>query len=109
MSGKTIRVAKEGPLRDALKIAQANDWSAITVKGSKEFRREAYMIAAKQGMDVKGYCPSKLEKLEIDRTVRKLQERAVKQSNDNKAGSVPEKSEIAQKARRCMSNSQEEK
>ncbi|OBX17934.1 hypothetical protein A9995_14140 [Erythrobacter sp. QSSC1-22B] len=71
IKGETIRIDDQSALHDAVRIAKANDWSSITVKGSKAFRQKAYMVAAKQGMAVKGYLPTSLEKLDAERAASK--------------------------------------
>lgn len=44
-----------------IQIAQNNNWDSITVKGTKEFRKLAWEMASIQGIEVKGYKPSKQE------------------------------------------------
>lgn len=44
-----------------IKIAEKNQWTSITVKGTPEFRKLAWEMAAMQGIEVKGYKPNKQE------------------------------------------------
>jgi len=75
IKGDTIQIGDQNALRDAVRIAKVNKWSSITVKGTKAFRQQAYMIAAAQGMTVKGYRPSALEKLDVERASDKAAKR----------------------------------
>ncbi|QRR11811.1 toprim domain-containing protein (plasmid) [Burkholderia sp. MS455] len=47
-----------GTIADMLAIAQAKSWTSVTVKGSPEFRRNAWLEAKLAGIDVHGYKPS---------------------------------------------------
>ncbi|MDK4565641.1 hypothetical protein QG053_11490, partial [Kingella kingae] len=44
-----------------IKIAEQNKWESITVKGTPEFRKLAWEMASIQGIEVKGYKPTKQE------------------------------------------------
>lgn len=48
-------------VRSLVEIAKARGWDTITVKGTEEFRRSAWMEAAKNGLTVAGYKPSALD------------------------------------------------
>jgi hypothetical protein len=52
-------------VRSLVEIAQARGWASITVKGSDEFRRSAWMEAAQAGMKVAGYQPTALDLAEL--------------------------------------------
>ena len=62
-----ITTASADALRDVIRIAKANDWSAIRIEGSREFKRLAYLEAALQGISVEGYKPSKLVEADAER------------------------------------------
>lgn len=55
------RIAAAEVIRDMVSVAQHRQWEAIHVRGSIEFRREAWLEARARGMDVKGYQPSELD------------------------------------------------
>ena len=55
------RIAAAEVIRDMVSVAQHRQWEAIHVRGSVEFRREAWLEAAARGMDVRGYQPSELD------------------------------------------------
>lgn len=55
------RIAATEVIRDMVSVAQHRQWEAIHVRGSVEFRREAWLEASARGMDVKGYQPSELD------------------------------------------------
>lgn len=48
-----------------VRIAQARGWDEIKVSGSEIFRREAWLEAAAHGMHVRGYNPSKQDRVEL--------------------------------------------
>ena len=55
------RIAAAEVIRDMVSVAQHRQWEAIHVRGSVEFRREAWLEARARFMDVKGYQPSELD------------------------------------------------
>lgn len=55
------RIAAAEVVRDMISVAQHRQWEALRVRGSVEFRREAWLEAGARGMDVKGYQPSELD------------------------------------------------
>ncbi|MCK1494383.1 hypothetical protein IVB14_29235 [Bradyrhizobium sp. 180] len=56
------RIAAAEVIRDMVSVAQHRQWRALHVRGSVEFRREAWLEASARGMDVKGYQPSELDR-----------------------------------------------
>jgi len=52
-------------VRSLVEIAQARGWSSITVKGTEEFQRSAWMEAAQAGLKVTGYRPTALDLAEL--------------------------------------------
>ncbi|CAG0933614.1 hypothetical protein RHDC3_02630 [Rhodocyclaceae bacterium] len=56
-------------VRSLVAIAQARGWDAINVTGTQEFRREVWREASKQGIEVSGYQPTELERLQLQRSV----------------------------------------
>lgn len=55
------RIAAAEVIRDMVSVAQHRQWEALHVRGSVEFRREAWLETSARGMDVKGYQPSELD------------------------------------------------
>lgn len=55
------RIAAAEVIRDMVSVAQHRQWEALHVRGSVEFRREAWLEARARFMDVKGYQPSELD------------------------------------------------
>jgi len=51
----------ERVVKAMIAVAQVKGWQTITVSGHKEFRREIWMQASLQGMDVRGYKPDTQE------------------------------------------------
>lgn len=52
-------------VRSLIEIAQARGWDSITVKGTDEFRRSAWMEATQAGLQVAGYKPTALDLAEL--------------------------------------------
>jgi len=48
-------------VRSMVEIAKARGWDTITVKGTEEFRRSAWMEATQDGLTVAGYKPTSLD------------------------------------------------
>lgn len=49
-----------------VEMAEARGWSALKVKGSKDFRRLVWAAAAKRGLSVDGYAPSAGERAMLE-------------------------------------------
>lgn len=58
-------------VRSIVSIAETRDWQALTVTGTKDFRREVWREAALRGIDVRGYEPTELERQELRRSMEK--------------------------------------
>lgn len=49
-------------IRDMVRVAQHRGWNALHVRGSAEFRREAWLEAGARGIEVQGYQPTDLDR-----------------------------------------------
>ncbi|MEO6945180.1 MAG: LPD7 domain-containing protein [Nitrobacter sp.] len=49
-------------IRDMISIAKHRNWEALQVRGSAEFRREAWLEASARGIEAKGYEPTELDR-----------------------------------------------
>lgn len=49
-------------------IAQAREWTSVTVRGTERFRKEAWMAATLAGLEVRGYRPTDFEREYLVRT-----------------------------------------
>ena len=49
-------------IRDMIAVAEHRNWQALQIRGSEEFRREAWLEAASRGLDVKGYEPTAIDR-----------------------------------------------
>jgi hypothetical protein len=49
-------------IRDMVSVAQHRQWMALQVRGSAEFRREAWLEAGARGIEVQGYQPTDLDR-----------------------------------------------
>lgn len=52
-------------VRSVVAIAEARGWERITVRGSEDFRRAAWLEASLKGIEVSGYKPTKVEKAHL--------------------------------------------
>lgn len=52
-------------VRSVVAIAHARGWDRITVRGTEEFRRAAWLEASLTGIEVSGYKPTKVEKAHL--------------------------------------------
>jgi hypothetical protein len=56
------RLAAAEVIRDMVSVAQHRQWDALHVRGSVEFRREAWLEAGARGLEVRGYQPTELDR-----------------------------------------------
>ncbi|MFT3906785.1 MAG: hypothetical protein QM718_10815 [Steroidobacteraceae bacterium] len=56
-------------IRSLVTIAQARGWNEIVVRGTDQFRREAWFAARMMGLAVRGYRPSEVEQARLVRTL----------------------------------------
>ena len=56
------RIAAGEVVRDMVSVAQHRRWEALHVRGSVEFRREAWLEASARGIEVQGYQPNELDR-----------------------------------------------
>ena len=56
------RLAAAEVIRDMVSVAQHRQWDALHVRGSVEFRREAWLEAGARGIEVQGYQPTDLDR-----------------------------------------------
>jgi len=66
-------------------MAEARGWTQLQLKGTDQFRREAWLAAASRGLDVKGYTPkeedlARLTKMAASRPINEVQ---TGRQNDN--------------------------
>lgn len=84
------RIAAAEVIRDMVSVAQHRQWEALHVRGSVEFRREAWLEASARGMDVKGYQPSELDRQALA-DQRAAWERAQARATDVEARSTSDR------------------
>ncbi|SRR5579859_545357 len=63
----TVQTHNKAIIQDLVAIAKARDWRAVTVSGTQAFRREAWKAAASAGLTVRGYTPSEIERVAVER------------------------------------------
>lgn len=78
------RIAAAEVIRDMVSVAQHRQWKALHVRGSVEFRREAWLEASARRIEVQGYQPNGLDRQALaDR--RAAWDRAHARTNDVEA------------------------
>ncbi len=68
-SGRTINSKREdlATIRGMPALAEARGWTALAVRGSADFRREAWIEAQAHGLDAHGYEATALDRQEAER------------------------------------------
>ena len=68
-AGRRLMAERTSPavIKDMLAIAEHRGWSEIRVRGSVEFRREAWMQAQARGLEVDGYKPTGRDRQALER------------------------------------------
>lgn len=56
------RLAAAEVIRDMVSVVQHRQWESLQVRGSVEFRREAWLEAGARGLEVQGYQPTVLDR-----------------------------------------------
>ncbi|MBB4382997.1 LPD7 domain-containing protein [Bradyrhizobium sp. SBR1B] len=81
------RIAAAEVIRDMVSVAHHRRWEALHVRGSVEFRREAWLEASARGIEVQGFQPNELDRQALaDRRV--AWDRAHAHTNDVEAHSA---------------------
>nr|CCD32193.1 Conserved hypothetical protein [Methylocystis sp. SC2] len=58
----TTRLASAQVVHDMIAVVEHRNWQAIHLRGSAEFRREAWIEASARGMEVRGYEPTDIDR-----------------------------------------------
>src|SRR5580658_4133197 len=56
-------------VRSLIEIAKARSWQEITVRGTERFRKEVWIAASVDGLQVRGYKPTDFEQSHLVRTL----------------------------------------
>jgi hypothetical protein len=90
------RLAAAEVIRDMVSVAQHRQWESLQVRGSVEFRREAWLEAGARGLEVQGYQPTELDRQTLaDR--REVWDRAHSGTPEVEARSASDRCERADK------------
>jgi hypothetical protein len=86
--GETIRAHDDTvSLATAMvELAGSRGWSALKVRGSRDFRRMVWAAAVKRGLSVDGYTPSAAERAILDRESEGRQNRMSERAESRTAG-----------------------
>jgi conjugative element/phage-associated large polyvalent protein len=90
------RLAAVEVIRDMVSVAQHRLWESLQVRGSVEFRREAWLEARARGIEVQGYQPTKLDRQTL-RDRREFWNRAHTGTPEVEARSASDRGERADK------------
>lgn len=69
--GRRLASARTDPnaIRDMALIARHRGWAIVTVRGTAEFRREAWLAGRTLGIEVRGHRPTERDIQELDRRI----------------------------------------
>jgi hypothetical protein len=67
--------ADPNAIRDMLAIAQHRGWSIVTVRGSADFRREAWIAGRSMGLEVQGYRATERDLQDLQRRLDRREDR----------------------------------
>jgi hypothetical protein len=90
------RLAAAEVIRDMVSVAQHRRWDALHVRGSAEFRREAWLEAGARGLEVQGYRPTELDRQTLA-DQREVWDRAHSRTPEVEARSASDRGERADK------------
>jgi len=85
------RLAAAEVIRDMVSVAQHRQWEALHVRGSVEFRREAWLEASARGIEVQGHQPNEFDRQALAGR-RVASDRAHARTNEIEAHSAPNRS-----------------
>lgn len=68
-AGRRLMADRASPavIKDMLAIAEHRGWSQVQVRGSVEFRREAWLLAQARGLELSGYRPTGRDQQALER------------------------------------------
>jgi hypothetical protein len=106
--GTSLKAATENQevVRSLVAIAQARGWEAIRVNGTEGFRRLVWREATRQGLPVRGYSPTDVERAEVERETGKRDAPATESTAPNEVfrESRERREEITETLRRHADN-----
>ena len=73
--GKTIsaKTSDADDVRAMIELAKAKKWSKIKISGTDEFKKEVWLVASMQGLEVEGYTPNAQDVALLEDTKRRIQ------------------------------------
>ena len=90
-----------------VELAQAKSWNSIKVKGSEEFKREAWLQATLKGIDVEGFQAREVDIARL-KDMRKEEVRTTdKRQSQNTITETPERSAVADEPQPSTSDKQQ--
>jgi hypothetical protein len=88
-----LKTSNIDALPDIVRIAKANGWTSIRIKGGDTFKKAAFLAAAAQGLTVENYTPSKVVQAEADRLQSRIAEREKRREAKSTSGKSPRPTE----------------
>jgi Large polyvalent protein-associated domain 7 len=98
LSKDRLKTSNIDALPDIVRIAKANGWTKLQLKGGADFKKAAYLAAAAQGLGVEGYKPTKLVEAEAERLRARLAERETARAAKDKGRRTPNQARDAKEA-----------
>ena len=65
-------------------LAEAKGWKSIKVKGHPDFRREVWLAASMQGLEVRGYKPSEQDLFNLDQYQQRAMQNSVEKGDPSR-------------------------
>ena len=66
-------------------LAEAKGWKSIKVKGHPDFRREVWLAASMQGLEVRGYKPSEQDLFNLDQYQQRAMQNSVEKGEPSRS------------------------
>ncbi len=106
--GKRLATEHDDPdiAKSMVELASAKSWTAIKLKGTDEFKREAWLHASIRGMQVQGYKPKDVDLARLADHQAELGRRADKSLNSIERSEPREKDAVIDEQQRTLSAQQ---
>jgi hypothetical protein len=100
--GRRLETGRNDPnaIRDMVAIARHREWQIVSVRGTAEFRREAWLVARAAGIEVRGYQATERDMQELER--RRAAEQRRKVLELRSSPDAPERAHASDAARASM-------
>lgn len=82
--GARLRTAHDDPdvAASMVSLAESKGWSHLKLRGTTEFKREAWLAAAERGLQVSGHRPSALDKARLAERIMEREQQRQRNANE---------------------------